>query len=72
METLKGIIRSLFNLNTGYFIKPVTYFYNGEYNVGYILCKGYKIFGVTGYDRIDTFIDCKEAQDALNKLISEK
>ena len=68
VKDLKRIGRIFFDFNTGYFLKSVTYYYNGEYHVGYILCRGWKIFGIHGYDRIKVFIDRIQAKDELNKL----
>ena len=59
-------MKKLFNSNTGYFLKTHTYYYNGNLEIGYILCKGYRMFGIAGYSRLNVFVDKKEAEAALN------
>lgn len=66
---MKNLFKKLFNTNTGYFIKSVFYYYNGENHIGYIICKGYIMFGIPGYDRIEILIDKTEAETKLKKLI---
>jgi hypothetical protein len=46
------IINKFFNLNTGYFIQEITYPYEGKLYIGYMICKGYVIFCIPGYDVI--------------------
>lgn len=58
---MKKLFKSLFNLNTGFFIKECLYTASGRPHVGYVLCKGFKLFGIRGYDRIDVFIDKSDA-----------
>ena len=41
-----------FNLNTGYFIKSRLYEYNNDFCIGYLICRGYSIFYIPGYDVI--------------------
>ena len=62
----KSTLRKLFNTNTGYFLKSVLYFYNGNAEIGFILCKGFILFGISGYDRINYFVDKKDAEKELN------
>ena len=45
-------MKKIFNLNTGYFIKELIYDYESKYYIGYMICKGYIIFGIPGYDVI--------------------
>ena len=59
-----NLIKKFFNLNTGYFIKIHNYYYNGILENGHIICKGYILFGLFGYDRIEIHIDKKEAEEA--------
>ena len=63
------MIKKLFNSNTGYFINTLTYFYKGKVEIGYILCKGYIMFGITGYSRLNVFVDKSEAESALNTFL---
>jgi hypothetical protein len=51
------MLKKIFNTNTGYFIKKVTYDFRGNYEIGYVLCKGYVIFGIPGYDVIGVYTD---------------
>lgn len=62
---MKNIFKKLFNLNTGYFINEVSYFYEGRTYIGYVLCKGYVLFGIPGYDKIDCFVDKSDAYGHL-------
>jgi hypothetical protein len=59
------MLKKLFNSNTGYFLNTQTYYYKGNFEIGYILCKGYKIFGIHGYRRLNVFVDKNEAEAAL-------
>lgn len=68
MKTLKKILNFFFNPNTGYYLNPVPYEYKGESCMGYVLCKGYVILGIPGYERIDIFPDREEAEEALAKI----
>jgi hypothetical protein len=62
------ILKKIFNANTGYFIKNHTYYYDGKPHVGYIVCRGYVMFGITGYDKVDIFVEKNEADEFINKL----
>ena len=70
MKKIKSLFEKVFNTNTGYFIKEVSYFYKGVNAVGFILCKGYIMFGIPGYDRVGVFVDKAEAKEAKAKLES--
>jgi hypothetical protein len=63
------MLKKLFNTNTGYFLNTLTYFYNGKVETGYILCKGYIMFGIPGYSRLNVFVDKNEAEAALNTFV---
>ena len=63
------MLKKLFNTNTGYFIKNQTYSYEGKVEIGYILCKGYIMFGIPGYDRLNVFVDKNEAEATLNTFV---
>ena len=60
-----NLIRKFFNLNTGYFINTHNYFYNGILEEGYIICKGYILFGLFGFDRIEIHTNKEEAEERL-------
>ena len=62
------MLKKLFNSNTGYFLNTHVYDYQGKPQIGYVLCKGYIMFGIPGYDRLGVFIDKDEAETALNNL----
>jgi hypothetical protein len=62
------MFKKIFNFNTGYFINETLYWYNGKLEIGYVLCKGYILFGLFGYDRINVFVDKTEANNALNQI----
>lgn len=70
MKKIKSLFKKVFNTNTGYFIQTHLYFYGGKPAVGYVLCKGYIMFGIPGYDRIGVFVDKAEAKEAKVKLES--
>ena len=55
-------MKRLFNFNTGYFLKERIYHYDGKPCIGYILCKGYILFGLSGYDKIDVYVDKQDAE----------
>ena len=63
---MRKLFKKLFNTNTGYFLKSVVYFYEGKAQIGYILCKGYILFGISGYDRINYFVDKEAANKEIN------
>lgn len=65
---MKKFIKGLFNTNTGYFINTISYYYECKYYTGYILCKGFIIFGIPGYDRIEIFLNKNDAETSLNNL----
>jgi hypothetical protein len=62
------MLKKLFNSNTGYFIKEHPYWWDNKLEMGYILCKGFILFGISGYDRVNVFVDKTEAYNALNQL----
>ena len=64
-------MKKLFNLNTGYFLNPHTYYYKGEEEIGYILCRGYVMFGIPGYKRISVFTNKLDAQSALLTILKK-
>lgn len=53
-----NFFKKIFNLNTGYFIKKLPYEYENKYYIGYMICKGYIIFGISGYDVINDGYCC--------------
>lgn len=61
-------MKKLFNFNTGYFLKEHIYYYEGKPYVGYVLCRGYIMFGISGHTKIDTYTNKKEAVDSLLSL----
>lgn len=61
MKKLKELFEKAFNTNTGYFIKKVIYWYQGRSEVGYVLCRGFVMFGIPGYDRLGVFVDQEDA-----------
>ena len=58
--SVRQMLKKIFNTNTGYFIKEVTYDFRGNYEVGYVLCKGYLMFGIPGYDVVRVYTDKTE------------
>ena len=62
---MNNLIKKLFNLNTGYFLNPHIYYYKGEQRVGYILCKGYSVLSIPGFERLSIFTDKLEAESVL-------
>jgi len=48
---MKKLINFLFG-HTGYTVFPHIYYYQGDPDMGYELCYGYKVFGFQCYDRI--------------------
>jgi len=65
---VREMFKKIFNTNTGYFIKPHVYRYSETQEIGYILCKGYIMFGIPGYDRIEIYLDWEEAIRILNQI----
>lgn len=49
---LKKIVNYLFNDNVGYFVQEHIYFYEGRPYIGYVVCQGFRFFGIYGYTRI--------------------
>ena len=62
------IIDYLFNDNLGYFIKEFVYQVDSDKYVGYILCQGYRLFGVYGYVKISHCFDMNELNCNLIRL----
>lgn len=58
----------LFNLNTGYFINNIRYYYNSKPYLGFQLCKGYRIFGIPGYDTLALCCDRESLENELKVL----
>jgi hypothetical protein len=65
------LIKKLFNSNTGYFLNSHTYYYKEKEEIGYILCRGYVMFGIPGYKRITMFTNKLDAQSALLTLLKK-
>ena len=66
--SVRQMLKKIFNTNTGYFIKTVVYFYREDSKIGYVLCKGYLMFGIPGYDVVEIYIDETKAREAQAKL----
>ena len=62
---MKKLFSKIFNLNTGTFIKELVYYYEGKAYVGYIVCRGYILFGLFGYDRLEYCLTKKEAENSI-------
>jgi len=62
------MLKKIFNTNTGYFIKRVPYQSEGRHYIGYVLCRGYIMFGIPGYDKIEVYTDKTEAEEAQATL----
>jgi hypothetical protein len=62
------LLKKLFNLNRGYWIETHLYQYKGKLEIGYVLYQGYTIFGINGKDRINVYVDLKDAKEDLEKL----
>lgn len=65
---MKKIFNFLFNPNTGTFVQPIFYTHNGNLQVGYCLCQGYRIFGISGYDVIVCCPDEISLQSTIDEL----
>jgi hypothetical protein len=65
---MKRLFNYLFALDLGYFIKDVWYSYEGEMYVGYVICRGYRFFGIFGYDRVSHCFDMNEVNKTLTRL----
>ena len=65
---MKQFIKLLFNLNTGYFINTYNYYHNGILEEGYVICKGYILFGISGYDKVEFHYDLYLAKERLKRL----
>jgi hypothetical protein len=64
----------VFNPNTGYFLIKTPYIDTiaEEIEEYWILCQGYKMFGIDGYDRIGYFTDRNKAIKALSYFVKGK
>ena len=60
--------KTLFNTNTGYFIDKLVYYYEGEPYLGYILCQGYVLFVIPGYDRVGIYCDKESLLNSMKIL----
>ena len=67
-SSVRKIFKKIFNTNTGYFIKEISFPYKGIRAVGYVLCKGYIMFGIPGYDRIGVYLDKQEALQRFDQI----
>jgi len=65
------ILKWLFNTNIGYFILEHKYQYNGIDYKGYILCRGYRMFGLFGYDKLVIATDEEELKQIINFYINK-
>lgn len=64
---MKRLFKKLFNFNTGLFINEVTYFHSPDatYYTGYVVCQGFVLFGIPGYDRVGHFVDKEDAVEHM-------
>ena len=70
MKKLKKLSEFLLNTNTGYFIKEHLYYWEGTLKIGFVLCKGYSILGIPGWDRVGVFLTKEEALESKKLLES--
>lgn len=68
MKRIKEIWKTLFNTNTGYYLKEVYYLYEGKPHIGYVICKGFLFFGAFGYDNVAICVDMDEVNKTLKRL----
>ena len=68
MKLLKTLLGKLFNTNTGYWIETRLYQYNGKVEIGYVIYKGFVMFGISGKDKVNVYVDLKEAKETLEKV----
>jgi hypothetical protein len=55
----------LFSTNTGYFIKNIRFYYDNKPYLGFELCRGYKILGISGCNTLALCCDRKRLDSEL-------
>jgi len=59
---MRKIIKKLFNTNTGYFLESIPYYYEGEQYIGYVVRRGYIMFGIPGHTKVSIFLNKSDAE----------
>lgn len=65
---LMKIFKWLFNENTGFFINSIPYDYDGKTYIGFVICQGFRFFGILGYTRISHCVDKEEVNKEIKRL----
>ena len=65
---MKTILNFIYTGNTGYWLEPILYEHDGKKYIGYILYRGYRVLGIPGNTRIESYIDRKCAEEGIKKL----
>ncbi len=65
---MKKLFKFLFNTDGGYFLKEVFYDYKGRTELGFIICKGYRMFGIFGYDKIAACGNIDDVNETVKRL----
>jgi hypothetical protein len=71
-NSIKKFFKKIFNSNTGYFIESITYVYNDRIEIGYVLYRGYIMFGISGHTRINVYVNKIDAESDMKKLSETK
>ena len=65
---MKKLFSKIFNSDTGSFIEEVVYFYEGKPLIGYVVYRGYIMFGLCGHDTLGVFLTRDEAEKFIEIL----
>ncbi len=68
LKNIKQLYHWAFNPSTGYFLKYKHYYYNGEPCYYYVICEGYRFFGIPCSQRIVFCYDMYE----VNRIAKAK
>jgi len=65
LRFLMNFILSGFQTHTGYTLATHLYYYDGKPQIGFVLRKHYVMFWIPGYDKVETFVTQKDANDYI-------
>ena len=68
LNDMKRLFNYLFNDDLGCYVFPHYYEYEGNTYVGYVLCRRYRFFGITGSTRIAHCHDLDDLYDTIQRL----
>jgi hypothetical protein len=65
---MRKLFNYLFNEDLGCFVRPTFYEFEGKTYVGYVLCRGYRFFGIYGVERISHCYDIDDLYETIQRL----